>query len=168
MMSVGAIFIYKISQCIKDLSFCSAGLASVGLADFSVKLADMSAGTANSADPYAGTGNFADSSGLANLAAPSVVGSVDLFKNNNNRPNEVPSDDEADLDDWRTPLLKYLQDPSTRVDKSIRHSAFKHNDELYRRIVQDLLLECLGSDRARVAMEKSMKIFVVCINRPQR
>jgi hypothetical protein len=27
-----------------------------------------------------------------------------------------------------------------------------HNDELYRRIVEDLLLKCLGSDQARVAM----------------
>jgi hypothetical protein len=27
-----------------------------------------------------------------------------------------------------------------------------HNDELYQRIVKDLLLKCLGSDQARVAM----------------
>jgi hypothetical protein len=51
--------------------------------------------------------------------------------------------------------LKYLQDPSAKVDKSVRQSAFKytlHNDELYRRIADDLLLKCLGTDQARVAM----------------
>jgi hypothetical protein len=29
-----------------------------------------------------------------------------------------------------------------------------HNDELYRRITEDLLLKCLGSDQARVAMRE--------------
>jgi hypothetical protein len=72
-----------------------------------------------------------------------------------NRPNETFSDVGADLDDWRTPLLRYLHDPSAKVDKSIRRSAFKymlHNDELYRRTIEDLLLKCLGPDQASVAM----------------
>jgi hypothetical protein len=59
------------------------------------------------------------------------------------------------LYDWRTPLLIYLRDPSDKVDKSVRQSAFHvcvHNDELYRRTTEDLLLKCLGSDQARVAM----------------
>jgi hypothetical protein len=61
----------------------------------------------------------------------------------------------ADLKDWRTPLLRYLHDSSARIDKSVRQSAFKyvlHNDELYRRTAENLLLKCLGSDQARVAM----------------
>ena len=52
-------------------------------------------------------------------------------------------------------MLKYLRDPSARIDKSVRQSPFKyvlHNDELYRRTTKDLLLKCLGSDQARVAM----------------
>jgi hypothetical protein len=52
-------------------------------------------------------------------------------------------------------LLAYLFDRSVKVDKSVRQSAFKyvlHNDELYRRIGEDLLLKCLGPDQARVAM----------------
>ena len=52
-------------------------------------------------------------------------------------------------------MLRYLRDPSAKVDKSVRWSAFKyvlHNDELYRRIAEDLLLKCLGSDQTRVAM----------------
>jgi hypothetical protein len=52
-------------------------------------------------------------------------------------------------------LLRYLRDPNTKIDKGIRWSAFKymlHNDELYRGTAEDLLLKCLGSDQARVAM----------------
>jgi hypothetical protein len=63
----------------------------------------------------------------------------------------------ANLEDWRAPLLKYLCDPSAKVDKSIQWSAFKYvlyNDELYQRTTEDLLLKCLGSDQARVAMRE--------------
>jgi hypothetical protein len=72
-----------------------------------------------------------------------------------NRPSKTSSDVGADLHDWRTPLLACLRDPSAKVDKSVRRSAFKyvlHNDELYRRTAEDLLLKCLGTDQARIAM----------------
>ena len=72
-----------------------------------------------------------------------------------NWPDLTSSEVGADLEDWRTPLLRYLRDPSAKIDKSIRRSAFKyvlHNDELYRRTAEDLLLKCLGSNQARVAM----------------
>jgi hypothetical protein len=72
-----------------------------------------------------------------------------------NRPGKTSSDVGTNLYDWRTPLLIYLRDPSAKVDKSVPRSAFQvcvHNDELYRRTVEDLLLKCLGSDQARVAM----------------
>jgi hypothetical protein len=42
-----------------------------------------------------------------------------------------------------------------KLIKSVQRSAFQvcvHNDELYRRTTEDLLLKCLGSDQARVAM----------------
>jgi hypothetical protein len=68
-------------------------------------------------------------------------------------------------------LLAYLRDPSAKVDKSVWRSACKyilHDNELYRRTTEDLLLKCLGSDQARVAMGKSMKVFVVHINLPRR
>jgi hypothetical protein len=54
-------------------------------------------------------------------------------------------------------LLAYLRDSSAIVDKSVRQSAFKYvfyNDELYQRTTEDLVLKCLGSDHARVAMGK--------------
>ena len=67
------------------------------------------------------------------------------------------SDVGANLEDWRTPLLRYLRDSSAKIEKSVRRSAFKyvlHNNELYRRTVEDLLLKCLASDQARVAMRE--------------
>ena len=51
--------------------------------------------------------------------------------------------------------MRYLRDPKAKIDKNVRRSAFKyvlHNDELYQRTAEDLLLKCLGSDQARVAM----------------
>jgi hypothetical protein len=51
--------------------------------------------------------------------------------------------------------LAYLRDPSAKVDKSVWPSAFKyvlHNDELDRRTAKDLLLKCLGTNQARIAM----------------
>jgi hypothetical protein len=68
-----------------------------------------------------------------------------------NRPSRTSSDVGADLCDWRTPLLAYLRGPSAKVDKSVR-SAFKYMLHNYRRTTEDLLLKCLGSDQARVAM----------------
>jgi hypothetical protein len=57
--------------------------------------------------------------------------------------------------DWRTPLIKYLQDPKSISDRKVRGWALKFildNDELYRRTTDDLLLKCLGADQARLAM----------------
>jgi hypothetical protein len=84
-----------------------------------------------------------------------VASPVNVHDELSNRPSKTPSDVGADLHDWRTPLLAYLRDPSAKVDKSVRRSTFKfvlHNDELYRRTVKDLLLKCLGTDQARIAM----------------
>ena len=72
-------------------------------------------------------------------------------------PDAISSDVGADLEDWRILLLRYLRDPNAKIDKNIWWSAFKyvlHNDELYRRTAEDLLLKCLGSNQARVAMGK--------------
>jgi hypothetical protein len=80
---------------------------------------------------------------------------VNLHEKLSNQPNETFSDVGANLYDWRTPLLAYLRDPSAKVNKSIRRSAFKyvlHNDEFYRRTAEDLLLKCLDFDQVRVAM----------------
>jgi hypothetical protein len=86
-----------------------------------------------------------------------VTNPVNSLEKLPNQPNKISSGIGADLDDWRIFLLAYLHDPSAKVDKSVRWSAFKyvlHNDELYRRTIEDLLLKCLGSDQARVAIGK--------------
>jgi hypothetical protein len=87
-----------------------------------------------------------------------VASAVTLLEKLPNRLNLTSSDVGADLEVWRTLVLRYLRDLSAKVDKSVRQNAFKyvlHNDELYRRTAEDLLLKCLGSDQARVAMGRN-------------
>jgi ribonuclease HI len=64
---------------------------------------------------------------------------------------------EANVSDWRTPLVNYLRNPSVRMDKNIRRTTFKYvlmSDELYRRTVNDVLLKCLGPGDAILAMSE--------------
>ena len=63
----------------------------------------------------------------------------------------------AEDQDWRVPIISYLKDPGRGAERNIRRMAFKYvliDDELYRRTAEDLLLKCLDSDQARVAMGK--------------
>jgi hypothetical protein len=44
------------------------------------------------------------------------------------------ADNEADVSDWRIPIINYLWNPSVRMDKNIRRTAFKYvlmSDKLY-------------------------------------
>ena len=62
---------------------------------------------------------------------------------------------EAKVQDWRVPIVSYLKDPSCGAERNIRRLAFKYvliDDELYRRTAEDILLKCLDSDQAHVAM----------------
>jgi hypothetical protein len=80
---------------------------------------------------------------LVGSANSPVTSPVNLPEKLPNRPNITSSDVGADLEHWRTPLLRYLCDPSAKIDKGVRMSAFKyvlHNDELYWRTTEDLLL----------------------------
>ena len=61
----------------------------------------------------------------------------------------------AEDQDWRVPIISYLKDPGRGAERNIQRAAFKDvliDDELYRRTAEDLLLKCLDSDQARVAM----------------
>jgi hypothetical protein len=61
------------------------------------------------------------------------------------------------VEDWRTPLIKYLEDPKSVSDRKVRWWALKFildNDELYHHMADDLLLKCLGPDQARLDMTK--------------
>jgi len=62
---------------------------------------------------------------------------------------------EAEVQDWRVSIIKYLKDPSHGAERNIRRLALKYvlvDDELYRRTANDILLKCLGTDQALVAM----------------
>ena len=51
--------------------------------------------------------------------------------------------------------MSYLRDPGRGAERNIRRLAFKYvliDDELYRRTAEDLLLKCLDSDHAKIAM----------------
>jgi hypothetical protein len=64
---------------------------------------------------------------------------------------------EDEVGDWRTPLVKYLQDPKSVSDRKVRQWALKFTpdgNELYRRTADHLLLKCLGPDQARLAMSE--------------
>jgi hypothetical protein len=65
--------------------------------------------------------------------------------------------DKANVVDWRKPIIEYLQDPTHKVDRKFRQLAFKFmlvEGELYHRTADDLLLKCLDSDQAKVAMDE--------------
>jgi ribonuclease HI len=63
--------------------------------------------------------------------------------------------DKAYAIDWWRPIIDYLWDPSHKVDRKVRRLAFKFTlveGELYHLITDDLLLKCLDSDQAKVAV----------------
>jgi hypothetical protein len=65
------------------------------------------------------------------------------------------ADNAADAIDWRAPIINYLHNPSVRTDRNVRCATFKYvlmDDELYRRIINDVLIKCLGIDDAILAM----------------
>jgi hypothetical protein len=61
----------------------------------------------------------------------------------------------VEVADWRMPIVTYLKDPGHGAERNIRHLAFQYifiDDELYRRTAEGVLLKCLDSDQARVAI----------------
>ena len=61
----------------------------------------------------------------------------------------------AEVADWRVPIVTYLKVPGHGTERNIRRLAFKYiliDNELYRQTAKDVLLKCLDSDQAHVAM----------------
>jgi hypothetical protein len=61
----------------------------------------------------------------------------------------------TDSDDWSTPLVRYLENPSHITDRKVWHQALKYvmlNNTLYHRIIDGLLLKCFYSDQSKIAM----------------
>jgi hypothetical protein len=58
-------------------------------------------------------------------------------------------------DDWRTPLVRYLENPGHIVDRKVQRQALKNvvlDNTLYRRTIDGLLLKCLGLEKSKIAM----------------
>jgi hypothetical protein len=73
----------------------------------------------------------------------------------------------AGPDDWKTPLVRYLENTGHITDRKVRRQVLKYvmlDNTLYRQTIDGLLLICLGSDQSKIAMGRSMKVFVVPIN----
>jgi hypothetical protein len=71
---------------------------------------------------------------------------MSLINSANNAANAI---------DWRMPIINYLHNPSGRVDRNVRHIAFKYiliDNKLYRQNIGDVLLKCLALDDAILAM----------------
>jgi hypothetical protein len=61
----------------------------------------------------------------------------------------------ADPDDWRTPLVRYLENTGHITDRKVRHQALKYvmfDNTLYRQTIDGLLLKYMGSDQSKIAM----------------
>jgi hypothetical protein len=61
----------------------------------------------------------------------------------------------VDPDDWRTPLVRYLENPGHIANRNVRRQALKYvvlYNTLYRQTIDGLFLKCLGSDQSKIAM----------------
>jgi hypothetical protein len=63
----------------------------------------------------------------------------------------------AEPDDWRTPLVRYLENSGHIVDRKVRRQALKYvmlDNTLYHRTIDDLLLKFLGSNQSMITMRE--------------
>ena len=61
----------------------------------------------------------------------------------------------TEVDDWRTPLIKYLENSGVLTDRKVQRQALKYvflDHDLYRQTIEGLLLKCLGPDQSKIAM----------------
>jgi hypothetical protein len=61
----------------------------------------------------------------------------------------------AKPEDWRIPLVHYLENPGHVIYTKVWWQALKYvllYHDLYHRTIDDLLLRCLGSDQFKVTM----------------
>jgi hypothetical protein len=63
----------------------------------------------------------------------------------------------AGPDDWRTPLVHYLDNSGHIADRKVWRQALKYvmlDNTLYRQTIDGLLLKCLGFNQSKIAMGK--------------
>jgi hypothetical protein len=66
--------------------------------------------------------------------------------------SETPT---VDSDDWRTPLVRYLENPDHIANRKVWLQALKYvmlDNTLYHRTIDSLLLKCFGPDQSKIAM----------------
>ena len=89
------------------------------------------------------------------VGATILTGLTDSSDEDINLVTEVDNTIKTELKDWRIPIMTYLKEPDHDAERNIQCFAFKHiliDGELYRRTTKNLLLKCLDSNQARVAM----------------
>jgi hypothetical protein len=71
---------------------------------------------------------------------------------NSNKSSETTM---VDLDDWRTPLIRYLENSDHIADRKVQRQTLKYvmlDNTLYLQTIDGLLLKCLGSDQSKIDM----------------
>jgi hypothetical protein len=61
----------------------------------------------------------------------------------------------SDPDDWRMPVVRYLENPDHIIDRKVRWQALKYamlDNTLYRRTIDGLLLKCMSLDQSKIVM----------------
>ncbi|CAN6564249.1 unnamed protein product [Malus baccata var. baccata] len=64
---------------------------------------------------------------------------------------------ETEVEDWRSPIIHHLKDPSSPTSKKNQHQATKYvfwAKDLLRKTLEGLLLKCLGQDKSMRVMAK--------------
>jgi hypothetical protein len=89
------------------------------------------------------------------LAIPNSLVSETGGSKNSKITDESRKRTTADPDDWRTNLVRYLENPGHIADRKVRWQPLKYvmlDNSLCRRTIDGLLLKCLGSDQSKIAI----------------
>ncbi|XP_050876091.1 uncharacterized protein LOC127079763 [Lathyrus oleraceus] len=93
----------------------------------------------------------------ATTLSPSDLAIMKLGAVNKNHFEILTVDDEG-RSDWRRPLVDYLRNLVGSTNRKIKYRAFSYvlvNDELFKKIVEGVLLKCLGESEAYVAVSST-------------
>ena len=109
----------------EDFNFFCVGTDQSAKPTNQVGSADYSSAVAKQAKPtalvsQADTSKSAKPTGPIGSADSPMTSPVNSPKKLSNQPDITSSDVGADLEDWRTPLLRYLRGLSAKIDKSVR------------------------------------------------
>jgi hypothetical protein len=68
------------------------------------------------------------------------------------RVDDSAKDGDTVRTDWRLPLMECIRDPGKITDKKLKRQVLKYtslDDDLYRRTINSVLIECLGDEQAK-------------------